>query len=135
MLFFIKLFSPRVKNRKAVLAITVSIFIFMLMNVIGTFVAITEKLLFLSLFSHFISVNTLYFLTYWDMDQKGIYHGKKDFFQDFNQPVLIFNAKNELLEANANAVQFFTALTIPIKQYTLYGDIFCDRFFVAFVVY
>ena len=129
MLFFIKLFSPRVKNRKAVLAITVSIFIFMLMNVIGTFVAITEKLLFLSLFSHFISVNSLYFLTYWDMDQRGLYLGKKDFFQDFDQPVLIFNIKNELLGLNDSAVKFFTESQIPVKQYTLRGDMFGKQFF------
>ena len=129
-LFFIKLFSPRIKNRKAVMAITAALSLFAGMNIIGTFVAQTELVLLLSLVIHFFNINTLYFLTSWDMDQKGIYHGKKDFFQDFNQPVLIFNAKNELLEANANAVQFFTALTIPIKQYTLYGDIFCDRFFV-----
>ena len=128
-LFFIKLSSPRIKNRKAVIGITASVSLFAVMNIIGTFIAQTEPVLLLSLITHFFSINALYFLTYWDMDQKGLYYGKKDFFQDFNQPVLIFNAKNELLEANANAVQFFTELVIPIKQYTLYSDIFCSRFF------
>ena len=129
-LFFIKLFSPNVKNRKAVIAITAAVCLFTTMNVIGTFVAQTKPIVLLSLAAHFFSINALYFLTYWDMDQKGLYHGKKDFFQDFTQPALIFNAKNELLEANSSAVQFFTQAAIPIKQYSLYDDIFCQRCFV-----
>ena len=129
-LFFIKLFSPNIKNRKAVIAITASVCIFTVMNIIGTFVAQTEPVLLFSLIAHFFSINALYFFTYWDLDQKGLYHGKKDFFQDFTQPALIFNTKNELLEANADAVRFFTEVAIPIKQYALYSDIFCQSLFV-----
>jgi len=129
-LFLIKLFSPQVKNRTAVIAITASVCVFTAMNIIGTFVAQTEPIQLLSLIAHCLSINALYFLTYWDMDQKGLYLGKKDFFQDFSQPVLIFNTKGELLEANTSAVYFFTQVDIPIKQYSRYGDIFSNRFFV-----
>ena len=127
--FFIKIFSPQVKNRKAVIAITVSVFIFAIMNIIGTFIVLTEPIMLISLFAHLVSINALYFLTYWDMDQKGLYLGKKDFFQDFSQPVLIFNTKAELLETNTAAVQFFTKVNIPIQKYSLYSDMFCSRFF------
>ena len=129
-LFFIKVFSPHVKNRKAVIAITVAVCVFTAMNIIGTFIAQTELVLLLSLLAHLFSINALYFLTYWDMDQKGLYLGRKDFFQNFSQPVLIFNAKTELLKANTAAVQFFTKANIPIQRYSLYGDMFCSRFFV-----
>ena len=129
-LLFIKLFSPQVKNHKAVLVITASVTLFTVMNIIGTFVAQTEPVLLVSLISHFLSINALYFFTSWDMDQKGLYLGKKDFFQGFDQPVLIFNIKNELLEANTSAVQFFTDADIPIKQYSLYSDLFCQQHFV-----
>ena len=128
-LFFIKVFSPQVKNRKAVIAITVAVCVFTAMNIIGTFIAQTEPVILLSLLAHLFSINALYFLTYWDMDQKGLYLGRKDFFQDFSQPVLIFNAKTELLKANTAAVQFFTKANIPIQRYSLYGDMFCSRFF------
>ena len=129
-LFLIKVFSPHVKNRKAVIAITVAVCVFAVMNIIGTFIAQTETISLLSLLAHLFSINALYFLTYWDMDQKGLYLGRKDFFQGFSQPVLIFNTKTELLKANAAAVQFFTKAAIPIQRYSLYGDMFCSRFFV-----
>ena len=129
-LFFIKLFSPQVKNRKEVIAITAAVCMFTVMNIIGTFIAQTELITLLSLLAHLFSINALYFLTYRDMDQKGLYLGKKDFFEDFTQPVLIFNTKSELLKANTVAVQFFTQSNIPIQPYALYGDMFCGRFFV-----
>jgi len=129
-LFFIKLFSPQVKNRMAVIAITVAVCLFIVMNIIGTFITQTEPIVLLSLLAHLFGINALYFLTYWDMDQKGLYLGRKDFFQNFSQPVLIFNAKTELLKANTAAVQFFTKANIPIQRYSLYGDMFCSRFFV-----
>lgn len=129
-LFFIKVFSPQVKNRKAVIAITASVCVFTVMNIIGTFIAQPEPVMLLSLLAHFFSINVLYFLTYRDMDQKGLYLGRKDFFQNFSQPVLIFNTKTELLKANTAAVQFFTHANIPIQQYVLYDDMFCSRFFV-----
>ena len=128
-LFFIKLFSPQVKNRKAVIAITVAVCVFTVMNIIGTFTTQTEPVMLLSLIAHFFNINALYFLTYWDLDQKGLYLGRKDFFQDFSQPVLIFNTKTELLKANTAAMQFFTKANIPIQRYSLYGDMFCSRFF------
>ncbi|QSH91219.1 diguanylate cyclase [Treponema medium] len=130
MLFFIRLFSPQVKNRKAVIAITVTVCIFTVINIIGTFIGQTKPIMLLSLFAHLFSINVLYFLTYRDMDQKGLYLGRKDFFQGFSQPVLIFNTKNELLKANTAAMQFFTKANIPIQRYSLYDDMFCSRFFV-----
>ena len=130
MLFFIKLFSPQVKNRKEVIAITVTVCVFTVMNIIGTFIDHTKPMMLLSQLVHLFSINALYFLTYRDMDQKGLYLGRKDFFQNFSQPVLIFNTKTELLKANTAAVQFFTNANIPIQQYALYDDMFCSRFFV-----
>ncbi len=129
-LLLIKLFSPQVKNHKAVLAIAASVTLFTVMNIIGTFIVQTKTVILVSLLSHFFSIHTLYFFTSWDMDQKGLYLGKKDFFQEFVQPVLIFNIKNELLEANTSAVQFFADAGIPIKHYSLYSDIFCQQRFV-----
>ena len=128
-LFFIKVFSPHVKNRKAIIAITASVCVFTVMNIIGTFIVQTELIMLLSLIAHFFNINALYFLTYWDLDQKGLYLGRKDFFQDFSQPVLIFNTKTELLKANAAAMQFFIKADIPIRRYSLYHDLFCNRFF------
>lgn len=130
MLFFIKLFSPQVKNRKEVIAITVTVCVFTVMNIIGTFIDHTKTIMLLSLLAHLFSINALYFLTSRDMDQKGLYLGRKDFFQGFSQPVLIFNTKNELLKANTAAMQFFTKANIPIQRYSLYDDMFCSRFFV-----
>lgn len=129
-LFLIKLFSPQVKNRKAIITIIVAVCVFTVTNIIGSFIAQTEPVILLSRTAHFFSINALYFLTYRDMDQKGLYLGKKDFFQDFSQPVLIFNTKNELLQANTAAVRFFTKANIPIQRYSLYADMFCGRFFV-----
>ena len=65
------------------------------------------------------------------MDQKGLYLGRKDFFQNFSQPALIFNTKNELLKANTAAMQFFTKANIPIQRYSIYDDMFCSRFFAS----
>ena len=131
MLFFIKLFSPQVKNRKAIIAITVAVCVFTVINIIGTFIGQTEPIKLLSLLAHLFSINALYFLTYWDMDQKGLYLGRKDFFQNFSQPALIFNTKNELLKANTAAMQFFTKANIPIQRYSIYDDMFCSRFFAS----
>ena len=125
-LFSVKIFSPEVKNRGAVAAMTVNAFLFTLVNIVGTFVIQTDIIHLLSLITHLFSINAFYFLTYLDSDQMVPYYGKKDFFQNFNQPVLVFNAKNELLEANTDAVNFFSATNIPHKPYTLYNDIFCE---------
>ena len=128
-LFVIKALLPEVKNRKAVIAMMTNALFFTVMNAISLFIAETDVVFLLSSFAHLLSINAFYFLTYLDTDQKVVYYSKREFFQNFNQPVLVFNTMDELLETNAEAVQFFTQTNIPLNRYTPYGTIFDERFF------
>lgn len=128
-LFVVKICSPKIKNRGAIIVVAMVGFFFMLMNMVGTFIIQTNLTRFLSLISHFLIINAFYCLTSLDMDQRVIYYGKKDFFRNFDQPVLIFNMKNELLRANKEALRFFSEVHISTQIYTLYEDMFSERFF------
>ncbi|MGP1528786.1 MAG: histidine kinase N-terminal 7TM domain-containing diguanylate cyclase [Treponema sp.] len=127
-LFVIKALLPEVKNRKMIVAMMANTLFFTAMNTIILFYK-TDFVLLLLKFAHLLSINAFYFLTYLDTDQKIVFYSKKEFFQNFNQPVLVFNVMDELLEINAEVVQFFTQANIPVKRYMSYGAIFDERFF------
>ena len=129
-LFVIKVCSPKIKNRGPIIAVTMAGLFFMIMNITNTFIMQTDLTLLLGIISHLLIINAFYFLTSLDMDQQLIYYGKKDFFRNFGQPVLIFNMKNELLRANKEALRFFGKAHIESRMYTLYEDMFSERFFV-----
>lgn len=125
-LFIKKSLEPHVKNKTAVIGLTISTFLFTVGNFIGVLVG---QEIYLTTILPFVAINAFYFTTFFDEDTATLFFSKKNFFHTISFPVLIFNAYDELLECNQIAMRYFEQFNITIEKYKKYSAIFAQNQF------